>query len=206
MNVLAEWGYTGVVLLMAMESSVFPVPSELVIPPAAYWASQGKMSYLGVIAAGTLGSWLGAACTYWVSRWLGRPLVLRYGKYFLVQPHKVGVAEKWIAHYGTAGIFFARLLPVVRHLISIPAGICRMSFWPFSAMTVIGSAIWCSVLTWFGPRVITPEMFSNAEAMVHAVKSQMHWIVLLVLVVAGLYGLGMWMVRQSHRSATREPA
>ena len=122
-----DWGYTGIIVLMAMESSIFPVPSELVIPPAAYWAVQGHYSFWGVVLAGTVGSYIGAAATYWVSRWVGRPFIVRYGKYFGVSEEKLLRSERWLVRYEAGGIFFARLLPVVRHLIGIPAGIVRMN-------------------------------------------------------------------------------
>src|SRR5437868_13672277 len=79
-----DWGYLGVILLMAMESSIFPVPSEVVMPPAAFLAAQGKLNLWGVIAAGTLGSWLGAAITYWVSLWLGRIVIVKWGRFFFI--------------------------------------------------------------------------------------------------------------------------
>ena len=153
-GLVRDWGYPGIVLLMAMESSVIPLPSEVVIPPAAYWAAQGKYSFWGVILAGTVGSYLGAAVMYWASRWIGRPLVVRYGKYFFIPESKLLRAERWLARYEAGGIFFARLLPVVRHLIGIPAGIVRMNFKTYSLMTIAGSALWCSVLAWFGAEVI----------------------------------------------------
>ncbi|MFL6537533.1 MAG: DedA family protein, partial [Chthoniobacterales bacterium] len=134
-------GYLGIIILMAMESSIFPVPSEVVIPPAAFLAAQGHLNFVGVIVAGTVGSYLGAAITYWVSLVLGRPLILRYGRWFFVSPQKLENAEAWLARYETGGVFFARLLPVIRHLISIPAGVVRMPFGKFSAATIIGSGI-----------------------------------------------------------------
>ena len=113
-----NWGYPGVVILMAMESSIFPVPSEIVIPPAAILAaSGGKMTVAGVIAAGTFGSWLGSAITYWVALFVGRPVVQRWGKYFFIPPDKLERAERFMRRYEGGGIFFARLLPVIRHLI-----------------------------------------------------------------------------------------
>src|SRR3954471_21128242 len=121
-------GYPGIIILMAMESSIFPVPSEVVIPPAAFLAAQGKLSFVGVIVAGTVGSYLGSAITYWISRLIGRPLIMKYGRYVLISPKKLEQAERWLARYEAGGVFFARLLPVVRHLISIPAGIVRMNF------------------------------------------------------------------------------
>ncbi|MCC7330543.1 MAG: DedA family protein [Gammaproteobacteria bacterium] len=144
-------GYWLVALLMAMESSIIPLPSEVVIPPAAHIAhTTGKMSLAGVVAAGTLGSWLGATLMYWVARAVGRPLLLRYGSYVLITPAKIERAQRWADHYGEVGIFISRLLPVVRHLIGIPAGVVRMNFLYYSTFTVIGSAIWCSVLAWLG--------------------------------------------------------
>ena len=89
-----DQGYVGVFLLMAAESSILPVPSEIVIPPAAYWASQGRMSYLGVVLAGTAGSWLGAAVMYFVSRAVGRPLILKYGRFLRITPEKVEKSER----------------------------------------------------------------------------------------------------------------
>ncbi|MDQ3082504.1 MAG: DedA family protein [Gemmatimonadota bacterium] len=193
-----NWGYLGIILLMAMESSIFPVPSEVVIPPAAFLAAQGHLSFSGVVIAGTVGSYLGSAITYWVSRALGRPLIMRYGKYFLLSPDKISRAEIWLARYEAGGIFFARLLPVIRHLISIPAGIVRMNFWTFSAMTIVGSAIWCYILAVLGAKAFAaqPDLIKNPEAMMHFIKSQSLWIIAVVVVFTALYFL---MMRLSSR-------
>lgn len=202
MELVRDWGYAGVAFLMALESSIFPVPSEVVVPPAAFWATQGHMNIYLVVVAGTVGSWIGSAATYWVSYAMGRPLVFRYGKYFGFSPEKLLMAENWVRMYGTEGIFFARLLPVVRHLISIPAGICRMPFAPFSVATTIGAAIWCSILAWFGPRIITVEMLEDAGKMVHEVKGQMHYIVALIILVAFLYALTRYFSRRGKLEPT----
>src|SRR5690242_21452192 len=90
------WGYMGVFILMAMESSIIPVPSEVVMPPAAFWAAQGRMSLAGVILAGTAGSYFGSVVSYWVSYWVGKPVLDKYGKYFLMPPAKLEMAEKWV--------------------------------------------------------------------------------------------------------------
>lgn len=191
MSWVQDWGYGGVILLMAMESSIFPVPSEIVIPPAAIMAAQegARMSYWGVVLTGTLGSYLGSAITYGAALWLGRPLVMKYGKYFLMPPRKVEKAEVFMERYSVGGIFFARLLPVIRHLISIPAGIIRMPFWVFSAATIIGSFIWCWVLTWFGHRIgqETPGILDTPEGLERAVKAESMTIVLGVVILAALY-------------------
>jgi membrane protein DedA with SNARE-associated domain len=162
---LEAGSYWLVALLMAVESSIVPLPSEFVIPPAAHlaWSGDGLRflgfhltgwsAQIGLVVAGTAGSWLGATVMYWASRLAGRPLVLRYGRYVFISREKVEGAERWAAHYGAFGIFASRLLPVVRHLIGIPAGIVRMNFWRYSLYTVAGSAIWCAVLCWLGVKV-----------------------------------------------------
>jgi membrane protein DedA with SNARE-associated domain len=192
-NLVRDWGYLGIVLLMAMESSIIPLPSEVVIPPAAYWAAQGKYNFWGVILAGTVGSYLGAAVMYWVSRWVGRPLVVRYGKYFFIPESKLLRAERWLARYEAGGIFFARLLPVVRHLIGIPAGIVRMNFKVYSLMTIAGSALWCTVLAWFGAEVIgdRPELLNDPQQMIQVLSGRFHWFAGLILLLAVLYILVM---------------
>ncbi len=189
MSWVQSGGYTGIVVLMAMESSIFPVPSEIVIPPAAFLAAQGKLSFGGVVLAGTFGSYLGAAITYWVSRLIGRPLIVRFGRFVLITPKKLEDAENWLARYQAGGVFFARLLPVLRHLISIPAGIVRMKFGVFSLVTIVGSALWCWVLAYLGVKAYhaEPELVSNPEAMVHFIKAQSHWILLFVAGSAALY-------------------
>ncbi|MBI3596191.1 MAG: DedA family protein [Nitrospirae bacterium] len=188
-GLVRDWGYPGIVLLMAMESSVLPLPSEVVIPPAAYWAAQGKYNFWGVILAGTVGSYLGAAVMYWASRWIGRPLVVRYGKYFFIPESKLLRAERWLARYEVGGIFFARLLPVVRHLIGLPAGIVRMNFRTYSFMTIVGSAVWCTVLAWFGAEVIgdRPELLNNPQQMIQVLTDRFHWFVGLILLLTVLY-------------------
>ena len=137
--------------LMALESTVLPIPSELVIPFAAQRAhATGSLSLPGIVLAGAIGSWAGATLMYWACRWAGRPLVLRYGRYFLAPEDKVRAAEQWAARFGSFGVFVARMLPVVRHLIGIPMGIVRMDFKLYSVFTLLGSVIWCAVLAGVG--------------------------------------------------------
>lgn len=193
-------GYPGVIILMAMESSIFPVPSEVVIPPAAIAAAGGgKMSIAGVILAGTFGSWLGSAVTYWVSLWIGRAMIAHWGKYVFISAEKLDRAERFMSRYEAGGIFFARLLPVIRHLISIPAGIIRMGFAKFSIMTIVGAALWCSVLAWLGNNVgrNNPGLMqiadnqAKAEALIAAIKPETKPIILGVLAVCVLYAVAM---------------
>jgi membrane protein DedA with SNARE-associated domain len=185
-HALQSGGYPLVALMMAVESSFFPLPSEIVIPPAAHLAATGQipLSLWGIVLAGTVGSWLGATVMYWAARLAGRPLVLHFGKYVFISDEKVAGAERWAAHYGSMGIFISRLLPVVRHLIGIPAGIVRMNYWKFSAFTLLGAAIWCAVLCWLGVK-----MGQDAQLM----KGEYHrltlWLGGAMLVLGGLYYL-----------------
>ena len=150
-NTLDAGGYPLIAALMAIESTFVPIPSELVIPFAAQRAhATGSLSLTGIVLAGTIGSWVGATIMYWAARLAGRPLVLRYGTYFLVPEAKLHAAEQWASHYGSFGVFVARLLPVVRHLIGIPMGIVKMDFIRYSLFTLVGSCFWCAVLTWVG--------------------------------------------------------
>ena len=147
LGALDAGGYWLVALLMAVESSVVPLPSEVVIPPAAHLAvTTGRMNLAGIVAAATFGSWLGASAMYWAARLLGRPLLVRYGRFLLVTEAKLEAAERWSAAFGGYGVFAARLLPVIRHLVGIPAGIVRLHYGWYSAATLAGSAVWAAVL------------------------------------------------------------
>ena len=190
-------GYAAVFWLMALESTVIPIPSEVVVPPAAIVAAtqpDAGMSLFGVVLAGTLGSWFGSAIMYVAARWAGRAAMLRWGKYFLVPPDKFARAEIFMRRYEAGGIFFARLLPVIRHLISIPAGIIRMGFVKFSILTLVGAGLWCAVLAWLGGRVgakLTPAELQNADAIIRATKSESFPIITAVVLVCALYFLAM---------------
>jgi len=183
-HALQTWGVAAIGLMMTLESTVLPIPSEVVIPPAAHWAHTGRipMSIASIIIVGAIGSWLGATIMYWASRLAGRPLVLRFGKYVFVPADKVEKAERWSSHYGAMGIFISRLLPVVRHLIGIPAGIVRMSYWKFSLFTLLGSGLWCAVLCYVGIKAGQDEGLMKLE--IHRLTL---WGGGAMLVLGGLY-------------------
>jgi membrane protein DedA with SNARE-associated domain len=164
LSVLGQGGYWLIAGLMALESTFVPIPSEVIIPPAAYLAhTQGQMSLLGIVLAGTAGSWIGAASMYWAARWLGRPLILRFGRYVWIPPAKLELAERWAQRYESAGVFFSRLLPVIRHLIGIPVGILRMDFRWYALATLAGSLLWCSVLAGLGKTIGQhPELLAGS--------------------------------------------
>jgi membrane protein DedA with SNARE-associated domain len=180
LSTLSQGGYWLIAGLMALESTVVPIPSEVIIPPAAYLAhTQGELSFLGVVLAGTAGSWLGASVMYWAARLLGHPVIVRYGRYVGLGQAKIELAERWCARYGPPGVFFSRLLPVIRHLIGIPAGILLMDFRRYALATLLGSLLWCSVLAWLGLAVGQhPELLAGS----------LHRFFALVLVVAGILG------------------
>ncbi len=143
-------GYSGIVVLMAMESSVLPVPSELVMPPAGYLAAKGEMSFVLALACGVLGSVIGALANYYGAHWIGGPFLRRYGKYVFLSEAALARSERFFAQHGEFSTFVGRLFPVVRHLVSIPAGLHRMPLPKFIGYTALGSAVWCTILTAIG--------------------------------------------------------
>lgn len=158
MHALINWlvltigalGYPGIFLLMAMESSVIPIPSELVMPPAGYLAQQGQMNMAVAILCGTLGSLVGAYANYFAAHHLGRPLLLKYGKYVWITEEKFAKVEQYFKDHGEISTFIGRLLPVIRHLISLPAGLAGMNHLKFSLYTLFGAGLWVTVLTFIG--------------------------------------------------------
>ena len=147
---LLSLGYAGIVALMALESSIVPVPSELVMPPAGYWAAKGEMNFVVAVACGVLGSVIGALANYFGAQWIGSPLLRRYGKYVLLNERALERSERFFTRHGEFSTFIGRLFPVVRHLISIPAGLHRMPLPKFIGYTALGALIWCTILTTIG--------------------------------------------------------
>jgi len=174
---------------MALESTFVPIPSEMIIPPAAYLAhTQGQFSFAGVVLAGTAGSWIGASAMYWAARLLGHPIIVRLGRYVGFSAAKLDMAERWCTRYGPPGVFLSRLLPVIRHLIGIPSGILRMDFRRYALATLLGSLLWCSVLAWLGLAVGQhPELLAGS----------LHRFSALVLAVAAALGVLYWVVQRA---------
>ena len=157
-SALTEWlvdtigsmGYTGIISLMFLESSFFPFPSEVVMPPAGYLAWKGEMSLTLALISGIAGSLLGALFNYWIAVKLGRPFLLRYGKYFLVSPEVIKKSDEFFLKHGHISTLIGRLLPGIRQYISLPAGIARMPMKTFMLFTTIGAGSWVLVLTFAG--------------------------------------------------------
>ncbi|MFZ1567545.1 MAG: DedA family protein [Thiolinea sp.] len=150
LNTVGAWGYPGIFILMAMESTVLPVPSELVLIPAGYLAHKGEMSFPLILLASTLGSLAGASFNYIVALWLGRPFLNKYGKYFFVRPELLQKTDQFFLKHGAISTFTGRLILGIRHLISIPAGLTRMNFGKFSFYTCLGAAVWSLILILMG--------------------------------------------------------
>ena len=149
-NFIAGAGYVGLVVLMALESMIFPVPSEAVMPFAGFLIADEKFSFAGVVFFSTLGSLIGSLISYYIGRRFGKSFVNMYGKYFFLNKHHLNLTEKYFKKRGEITVFICRFIPVVRHLISIPAGIGRMNVIKFSIYTTIGAGIWNAFLTYVG--------------------------------------------------------
>jgi membrane protein DedA with SNARE-associated domain len=155
-NLILDWisnyGYGGIMLLMALESACMPVPSEIVMPFAGFLVAQGDsgMSLLGITVAGALGCTIGSIAAYVFGFYAGRPLILRYGKYILIREKHLVTAEEWFEKWGDKATFIARLLPVIRTVISLPAGIAKMNFKKFVFYSFVGSLPWTFALAYVG--------------------------------------------------------
>ena len=189
----AGLGYVEIVLLMALESSLFPVPSELVMIPAGYLAATGALNPALCVLAGTTGSVIGASANYLIGQYVGRAFLLRYGKYLLINEAKYHEAEAMFLRNARLATFIGRLLPVVRHLISLPAGIFGMAWTWFLAITALGAALWCSVLVALGYYLGEP-----AVALARGYSDE-----LAIGVAVALVAFGLWFL--FHKARRREP-
>ena len=149
-SVISSAGYLGIVLLMAIESACIPLPSEVIMPFSGYLVSVGRFKLAWVAVAGALGCNLGSFVAYYVGSLGGRPLVEKYGRYVLITRHDLALADRFFARYGDWAVFIARLLPVIRTFIALPAGIARMNVARFHLYTFLGSLLWCWVLAYAG--------------------------------------------------------
>ena len=186
-------GYPGVMLLMAIESACIPLPSEIIMPFSGYLVSAGRFNLWGVAVAGALGCNIGSIAAYFIGAKGGRPLAERYGHYVFVTRHDLEMADRWFVRYGDWAVFFARLLPVVRTFIALPAGIARMNFLRFNVYTFLGSLPWCFALAYAGMKL--GERWKDLEPYFHRFDT-----VFVILLVIGV----IWFVR--NRWKNRLPA
>lgn len=150
---ISQLGYGGIVLLMAIESACIPLPSEVIMPFAGYLVFTGEMVLWKVALAGAVGCIVGSIPAYYLGAYGGRPVLEKYGKYLLISPHDLDLADRWFQHHGEITIFVGRLLPVIRTFIAFPAGVSRMAMGRFLIYTFVGSYIWCWALAWIGMKL-----------------------------------------------------
>jgi membrane protein DedA with SNARE-associated domain len=181
-------GYPGITLLMAVESSAIPFPSEVVMPPAGYLVAKGRMSFPLVVLAGATGSLIGALVNYWVAHWLDGWL-RRHGKWVLIKPSGLDKAEAFFRRHGEMGTFIGRLVPVVRQLISIPAGMARMRLDRFVAYTSLGAGIWCLILTYIGYLLGQHEATLRSDDVHRLVGRVLIYLLPSLAVLAAIYVL-----------------
>ena len=152
-NLYITFGYFGVLLAMAIESACIPLPSEIIMLFAGFLVAQGKFTLLGVTLAGALGCVVGSVIAYAVGALGGRGFIEKYGKYILISRHDMAIADNFFNKYGSAAIFFSRLMPVVRTFISLPAGIAKMNFSKFVVYSFLGSVPWSFGLAYLGKKL-----------------------------------------------------
>ncbi len=149
-DLIFDWGYIGIFIMMAIESSFIPFPSEIVLIPAGYLASQGEMSIAMIMLSALGGSMVGAFINYYLALTLGRKILIKYGKYFFIKVESLEKMEDFFEKHGNISTFTGRLIPGIRQLISVPAGLARMNLAQFSLFTALGAGIWAAVLTLLG--------------------------------------------------------
>ena len=191
-----DLGYPGIVVLMAIESSMLPLPSELVMPPAGYLAAKGEMNLVVVVACGVLGSLLGSLANYGLARWLGRAFFLRLGRYVLLTERGLDRSERYFAAHGEISVFMGRMLPVVRHLISIPAGIARMRLDRFVLFTGLGALVWCTILTGIGWFIGTREDVILQVLDQEARRYTAHALLVVLPILAAIGAAYIWWYRR----------
>jgi len=188
-NTIGQLGYPGIVCLMFLESSFFPFPSEVVVPPAGYLAAAGKMNLWMVIAMGILGSLLGSLFNYWIALKLGRPFFERYGRYLLISKRSLDKAERFFDVHGHITTFVGRLLPGIRQYISLPAGVTRMNLALFCLFTGLGAGIWVATLAlvgyWVGNNQEIVAAYLHRIVIVAVVLS---FLIVLLYLTVRLYG------------------
>ncbi|HEX3105099.1 MAG TPA: DedA family protein [Terriglobales bacterium] len=191
-TLIAATGYGGIAILMAIESACIPLPSELIMPFAGYLVFSGTMKLLWVATAGAIGCNLGSLVAYEIGAYGGRPLVERYGKWVLMGKHELDWADRFFARWGYLAVFIARMLPVVRTFIALPAGIARMPRLRFHVYTFLGSWPWCFFLAWLGMKM--GENWRGIGKYLHKFD-----IVIVVIIAAGI----IWFVRSHWKNRLR---
>lgn len=150
LRLVSSFGFAGIFLLMLLESTVFPIPSELVMPFAGFMVAKGEMDFLFIVLIATSGSLAGSAISYFIGKFFGKAAFLKFGKYFLLEQKHLDIAHEWFGNFGGKTVFLCRFVPAIRHVISIPAGIAEMNFAKFALYTFAGAFCWNAFLTYSG--------------------------------------------------------
>jgi len=185
---ISALGYSGIVLLMAIESACIPLPSEIIMPFSGYLVSIGRFNLWAVGIAGAFGCVVGSLVAYWVGMYGGRPLIEKYGRYVLISRHDLDLADRWFARHGEAIIFTSRLLPVIRTFIAFPAGVARMNLTRFVLYTFAGSLPWCLGLAYVGQKL--GEQWNKDETL----KTLFHRFDFIIGIV-GILAISWWVWR-----------
>lgn len=193
-----KMGYWGVFFLMTLESTFIPIPSELVIPPAAYLASQGKMNLLVIIILAILGSLFGALINYFLGMTLGRAIIYalarkKIARLFFISEDKIKKAENYFVQYGNISTFLGRFIPGIRHLISIPAGMSKMSIWNFILFTFLGAGIWCTFLALVG------YYFGENQEKIISYADDISMVAVIIAIGIGLCYFWRWRKKKINR-------
>lgn len=192
---ISTLGYSGVVLLMAIESACIPLPSEIIMPFSGYLVSRGEMSLWGVAVAGAVGCVLGSLVAYWAGMYGGRPFIEKYGRYVLLSRRDLNLADRWFEHYGEVIVFVSRLLPAVRTFIAFPAGVARMNLPRFVVYTFAGSLPWCLGLAYVGQKL--GEQWDKDDTL----KTWFHRFDFVIGIV-GVVAVTWWVWRHIKHSRT----
>ncbi len=180
-SAISSMGYLGVGFLMILESMIFPIPSELVMPFAGFLIAEGKMTFFWVILSSIIGSLIGSFLSYYIGLKGGKKFLIKYGKYFLLNKEHLIKTEKWFSKKGELTIFIGRFIPVVRHFISIPAGFGKMNLKKFTLYTVLGAGMWNFFLTYIG------FILGNNWDKIKHYSDYLSWSILIILVAALIY-------------------
>ena len=194
-NLIGQWGLPAVFVLMLLESACIPIPSEAIMPFAGFAVSEGHLSLFGIVVAGVAGNLCGSWISYAAGFYGGKPFVERYGRYVLLRPHHLDLAERFFARYGPITVFLARVVPIVRTFISLPAGFGRMPFWKFVVYTVLGCIPWVVLLA-----VVGEKLGSNWEK----IRPFLHY--LDYAVVAAVVALVVWAIVRRRRGGHSDAA
>ena len=192
-HVMNMLGYAGLTIMMALESMIAPVPSEIVMPFAGYLVAQGRFSLIGGIVASSLGTIIGSLIGYYMGKLGGYPLILRFGRYLLLDREHLDFTVSWFERRGDITILISRFIPVVRHLISLPAGVGNMNLMKFSIFTIIGGTIWNTIL------LVAGIWLEERWEIIHEYSREIDYVVLGAMVIVGTW----WFMRQLKRRRTK---